>query len=312
MSLNVGVIGAGAVGGYFGGKLCRLISTQGLKVYFIARGQHLEAIRRNGLSVRTASEGEWICRPTLATDDFSELPLLDVCLVCVKAYDLQNAARQLRGLVSDATATIPLLNGIDIYERIRAELSTGRIFPACTYIGVNIAAPGQIAQRGGDCRILFGEDPNAAGYKPHIVFELFDQGGIGYEWLDDISSALWRKYIFIAALGIVLTAFDKTLGQAIETPQLSNYVRAIMQEIAALARKKGVVLPADIVEESYQRGNSFAYKTKTSFQRDFEQAGKPDERDLLAGTILRLGTELGVETPVTRELCRLLEQRKHC
>jgi ketopantoate reductase len=85
-----------------------------------------------------------------------------------------------------------------------------------------------------------------------------------------------------------------------------------MQEIAALARKKGVVLPADIVEESYQRGNNFAYKTKTSFQRDFEQADKPDERDLLAGTILRLGTELGVETPVTRELWRLLEQRKPC
>jgi 2-dehydropantoate 2-reductase len=312
MSLNVGIIGTGAVGGYFGSKLCRLISTQGLKVYFIARGQHLDAIRQKGLSVRTAAEGDWICHPTLATGDFKELPTLDVCLVCVKAYDLSKVVRQLRQCVSESTAIIPLLNGIDIYERMRAELDIAWIFPACTYIGTHIAAPGEIAQRGGDCRILFGEDPQAAGFKPHFIFELFDQSGIGYEWLEDIHSALWRKFIFIASLGIVLTAFDKTLGQAMETPQLSNYIREVMEEIAALARKKGVDLPANIVDESYHRGRNFAYKTKTSFQRDFEKADKPDERDLLAGTILRLGKQLGIETPVTQELMHLLEQRKPC
>jgi 2-dehydropantoate 2-reductase len=286
------------------------MSPQGLKVYFIARGQHLDAIRQNGLSVKTAEEGDWICHPTLATDDFKNLPMLDVCLVCVKAYDLSKVVRKLRQCVSDGTAIIPLLNGIDIYERMRAELNIAWIFPACTYIGVHIAAPGQIAQQGGDCRILFGEDPQAAGFKPHSVFELFDQSGIGYEWLEDISSALWRKYLFIASLGIVLAAFDKTLGQVMETPQLSNHVRAVMEEIAALARKKGVNLPADIVDRTYERGLNFAYKTKTSFQRDFEKVDKPDERDVLVGTILSFGRQLGMETPVTQELWNLMEQRK--
>jgi 2-dehydropantoate 2-reductase len=312
MSLNVGIIGAGAVGGYFGGKLCRRISTRGLKVYFIARGRHLDAIRQNGLSVKTAEEGNWICHPTLATDDFTELPALDVCLVSVKAYDLPEVSKKLRQCVTETTAIIPLLNGIDIYERMRAELEMAKIFPGCTYIGVHIAAPGEIAQRGGDCRILFGRDPRDPEIKPHSVFELFDQSGIGYEWLEDISAALWRKYIFIAPLGLVLTAFDKTLGQAMETPQLSNYIRAVMEEITALARRNCIDLPADIVDQCYEHGRDFAYKTKTSFQRDFEQAGKPDERDTLAGTILRLGRQLGVETPATQELCSLLEQRKPC
>jgi 2-dehydropantoate 2-reductase len=310
MSPNIGIIGTGAVGGYYGSKLCRLMPTQGVSVYFIARGQHLEAIRQNGLSVKTAEEGTWICHPTLATDDFAELPVLDLCLVCVKAYDLQDVSRKLRQCVSEATAIIPLLNGVDIYERMREELDTARIFPGCTYIGAHIAGPGEIAQRGGDCRILFGRDPQAPQSKPDFVFELFDQSDIGFEWLEDIAAALWRKYIFIASLGLVQTAFDKTLGQVMETPQLSDCVRAVMGEITALAGKKGVNLPADIVNQSYERGRNFAYKTKTSLQRDFEQAGKPDERDLLAGTILRLGPQLGIETPATQELWRLLEQRK--
>jgi len=124
MSLNIGVVGVGGVGGYFGGKLCRLIAARGMKVHFVARGQHLECIRREGLSVRTEAEGEWTCWPTTVTDSIEELPQLDVCLLCVKSYDLPNAIVQLRRRVSDSTTILPLLNGIDIYDRIRAILRT--------------------------------------------------------------------------------------------------------------------------------------------------------------------------------------------
>ncbi len=310
MKLNVGVIGVGGVGGYYGGKLCRLITKQGMKVYFIARGQHLDAIRKNGLSVNTATEGNWISSPTLATDNFGDLPILDACLVCVKVYDLRKASQQLRQCISDTTTIVPLLNGIDIYERMRCDLDIGRIFPACTYIGVHIEGPGKISQRGGDCRILFGGDPQAADVKPEFLMELFEQCGIKYEWRDDISSVLWRKYIFIAAFGMVMASFDKTLGQVMETPRLSRYVQTVMEEITLLARTRGVKLPADIVAGSYRHGSDFPYESKTSLQRDFEKVDKPDERDLFSITILRLGKQLGIETPVTRELHNLMLQRK--
>jgi 2-dehydropantoate 2-reductase len=310
MSLKIGVVGVGGVGGYFGSKLCLLISAQGAEIYFVARGEHLDAMRRNGLWVQTAAEGEWTCHPTLATDDFQALPVLDLCLVCVKAYDLQNAARRLRPCVSDATAIIPLLNGIDIYERMRKELKMARIFPACTYIGARIASPGKIAQRGGDCKIQFGGDPQAPGGRPESVCRVFAQSGIAYDFFDDISSELWRKYIFIASLGMVQASFDKTLGQVMESPELSQYLRSVMEEIAMLGRRKSIDLPADIVAANYHRAQSFAYKTKTSFQRDFEKADKPDERDIFTGTILRMGIELEIETPVTRKLWDRLEKRK--
>ena len=313
MGLKIGVIGVGGVGGYFGSKLCRLISAQGAEVYFVARGEHLDAIRRNGLLVQTAAEGEWTCHPTLATDDFQALPVLDLCLVCVKAYDLQHVARRLRHCVSEATAVIPLLNGIDICERMRKEwkgLDAARIFPACTYIGTHIASPGKIEQRGGDCKIQFGGDPQAPGIRPESVCEVFAQSGIAFEFFDDISSELWRKYIFIASLGMVQASFDKTLGQVMESPELSHYLQSVMEEITTLGRRKRIDLPADIVATNYQRAQSFAYKTKTSFQRDFEEADKPDERDILTGTILRMGIELGIETPVIRELSDRMERRK--
>jgi 2-dehydropantoate 2-reductase len=310
MSLNIGIIGVGGVGGYYGSKLCRLIAARRTNVYFVARGQHLSAIRHNGLSVRTAEEGDFMSHPTLATDEFKHLPMLDVCLICVKAYDLQNAVRQLGHCVSDATVIVPLLNGIDIYERIRSELNTGIIFPACTYIGVHISAPGRIYQKGGDCRILLGSDPQAAFFKPHFLFKLFDECDIQYEWCADIVPVLWRKYIFIAAFGMVMASFDKTLGQVMESPQLSEYAKTAMEEIARMARSKGVKLPEDLVGTTYQHGSGFAYESKTSFQRDFENSEKPDERDIFADTILRLGRQLGIETPVILELQNIMEQRK--
>lgn len=310
MGLKIGVVGVGGVGGYFGGKLCRLIPAMGAEVYFVARGEHLHAIRQNGLLVKTATEGEWVCRPTLATEDLQDLPVMDLCLVCVKAYDLQNVARQLRHCISDATSVIPLLNGIDIYERMRQELDVAQIFPACTYIGSRITAAGKIAQRGGDCKIQFGSDPQSSGIRPQTVFDVLDHSGIGYEWFDDISSALWRKYILIASLGIVQASFDKTLGQVMQSPGLRHKLELVMQEITSVGRSEGVDLPEDTVALTIQRARSFAYRTKTSFQRDFETAGKPDEREILSGTVLRLAKLRQIEAPVTSELAKILERRK--
>jgi 2-dehydropantoate 2-reductase len=310
MGINIGIIGVGGVGGYFGGKLCKLTSAPGVKVYFVARGRHLDEIRTNGLQVSTATEGDWICNPTLATDRIEDLPTLDVCLVCVKSYDLGNVIRQLQSKVSETTAVVPLLNGVDIYERIREDLLTAAVFPACVYIGTHIETYGKVVQKGGACKIIFGKDPRNHSAVPQLLFDLFDKSGIRYEWSGDVSPLIWTKYVFIAAFGLVTAGFDKTLGQVMESRRLSDYVLSAMREIVTIARGKGIDLPEAIVTESYQKGLDFPYETKTSFQRDFECAGKPDERDLFGATILHLGKQLGVGTPVTQELWEILNRRK--
>ncbi|MBP6940822.1 MAG: 2-dehydropantoate 2-reductase [Syntrophorhabdaceae bacterium] len=308
--MNIGIIGVGGVGGYFGGKICKLVPRKDADIFFVARGGHLDAIRKNGLCVSTATEGEWVCSPTLVTDRIEELPVLDVCLLCVKSYDLKDAVSRLSGKVSSSTLIVPLLNGIDIYERIREDLHAAQVLPACVYVGTHIEAYGKVAQKGGACKIFLGKDPRAHGSAPNPVFDIFSTSRISYEWFEDVYPEIWGKFVFIAAFGLVTAGFDKTIGQVMESAALSDHVLSVMNEVIQLAGKAGVILPETIVSDSYQRGGNFPYETKTSFQRDVESSDKPDERDLFGGTILRLGKRLEVDTPSTKELWDLLNRRK--
>lgn len=307
--MNIAIIGIGGVGGYFGGKLTQLLENDNdLKVYFIARNQHLDEIKKNGLILDT-DEGELICKPTKATDDISELPALDFCLICVKSYDLDKVLVSLKEKISTKTMVLPLLNGVDIYERMRNIIDNGTVFPACVYIGTHIEKYGKVVQRGGACTIHFGSDPNNRYTNP-AVFDLFKKSKIKYNWLDNPYTEIWNKYIFIASFGLVTASFNKTFGEVLLSNELSNYVKLIMSEIVAIADKKGIVLPVNIVADSYEKGKRFPFDTKTSFQRDFENKEKPDERDLFGGTIIRMGNELGVLTNATKEIYNLIQRKK--
>lgn len=307
--LNIGIIGVGGVGGYFGGKICRH-ADRDTKVFFIARGAHLDAIRQNGLFVSTASEGEWVSHPALATDKFDDLPTLDVVLLCIKSYDLANAVKQLAPKVSESTIIVPLLNGIDIYERIREHLQRGIVLPACVYVGTSISEYGKISQISAPGKILIGGEPGKPAPQSTSLFQLFNQSSIDYQWFENVYPEIWGKYIFIAAFGLVTACFDKTLGQIRDSKELSDYALAVMNEIYVISENLNVGLPANIVDDTYKKAGNFPHETRTSFQRDVESINKPDERDLFAGTILRLAKRLNVPAPVTAELLNILNQKK--
>ncbi len=308
--MNVGVIGVGGVGGYFGGKICHAASRHQAKVFFVARGMHLAAIRDHGLILSTADEGDMVARPVLATDNIDDLPALDVCLLCVKSYDLHDVLLRLQHRLSPVTLVVPLLNGVDIYERVREVVDRAIVFPACAYVGTHIEAYGKVTQKGGACKILLGRDPQNSAVVPDALFELLCASNVKHEWFEDVYPEIWTKYIFIASFALVSAAFDKTLGQVMASADAGRYARSVMEEVVSLARAKGVALPEAIVETTYRKGNDFPPETKTSFQRDVEQADKADERDLFGGTVIRMGAALGVTTPVTQELHERLQARK--
>lgn len=300
-NMYIGVIGVGGVGDYFGGKLAKIIEThKDSKIYFISRNRHLEEIKNNGLILSTVDEGETVCKPTLATDNFNELPKLDFCLICVKSFDLNNSLIALKNKINNDTHIIPLLNGVDIYERIRTVIPNGIVYPSCVYVGTHIERPGKITQNGGSCTILFGPDPQSPDVVSQKIFELFNSANIKYNWCSDPYKEIWSKYIFISAYGMVTASENKTLGQILESKELSNTVKSIINEIVEVATQRGVNLPNNIVEESFQKGRNFSYETKTSFQRDFEQKNKPNERELFGDTIIRLGETVGVNTLNTK------------
>lgn len=307
--MNIAVLGIGGVGGFFGGKLAHTAETgSGLHVSFIARGMHLREIQRNGLLL-DADEGRMVCMPQLATDNINEVPAPDLCLVCVKSFDLESALNGLKEKVTDKTIILPLLNGVDVYERVRAVIKTGVVLPSCVYVGTHIERPGEVRQRGGSCTIHFGKDPYN-DYMDSRIPEIFTRAGIKYNWMDNPYPEIWGKYIFIAAYGLVTAYSGKTIGQVLESQELSGYVKSIMNEVYAMALAKNVQLPASAAGDSFLKGKNFPYETKTSFQRDFEVMDKPDERDLFGGTIIRLGKELGVHTPSTEYIYSELNRLK--
>jgi 2-dehydropantoate 2-reductase len=307
--MNIAVIGIGGVGGYYGGKLTQLLNDDNdLKIFFIARNQHLNEIKRGGLILDT-DDGQMICFPTLATDNISELPQIDFCLLCVKSYDLVSVLIQLKPKITNKTMILPLLNGVDIYERIRAIIQNGIVFPACVYIGTHIEKPGKVVQRGGAGKIIFGKDPQNSCVDP-ALFDFLQKSKIKYNWTDDPSAEIWGKYIFIASFGMVTAYSNKTIGEVLQSEMLSRYVKNIITEIYQIALAKQILLPQTIVDDSYMRGNRFPYDAKTSFQRDYENKDKPDERDIFGGAIIRMGEQLGIKTETTKMIYDSIQKNK--
>jgi 2-dehydropantoate 2-reductase len=298
------IYGVGGVGGYYGGKIAEAFQKDQLKkreIYFIARGEHLKAIQQNGITVKTP---DCIIKsvPTEATDDISKIPAPDLILLCTKSYDLKAAVKNIKTQIKENTVVIPLLNGIDIYERIRTDLETGIVLPSCVYLGTHIEYPGVISQSGGNGIILSGKDPQFPLFTAADVRQFFKEVGIGFNWNDSPYPAIWEKFIFIAAFGLITAFSGKTLGEVIEDKELIYMVNGIIQEIVSIAEKKAIKLPEDISERSVKKAASFPYNAKTSYQRDIESWPKPNEGDLYGGSILRQGAAFGVATPVTETI----------
>jgi 2-dehydropantoate 2-reductase len=202
-----------------------------------------------------------------------------------------------------------LLNGADIYERIRKNVATGVILPACVYVGTHIQGPGVIFQSGGDGKILFGADPKYESFDPQPVTDFFDAMQINYQWRTDPYPDIWSKYLFIAAFALATVFFNKTIGEVAADPKATQTAREIMKEIQAIATAKGVELPEHIITKQLAMAAQFPYDTKTSYQRDVASKGRVNEGDLYGGTILRQGAELGVSTPVTRSVYSAIQDR---
>jgi 2-dehydropantoate 2-reductase len=302
---TVWVYGVGGVGGFIGGKIALFLQKgwqKHTKLYFVARGKHLEEIRKKGLILNMGDEKGHLCIPTGATEDINELPPPDLCFLCVKSYDLETVCDALRGHVKPETVIIPLLNGVDIYERIRKTLREGIVLPACIYVGTHIEKPGMVTQKGGEGKILVGRDPQCPDFYPEDVLQFLREAAISCQWLDNVLPAVWEKYLFIAGFGLVSAVNGSTLGQIMEDAEARNLVSGIMDEIFLISKQKHIGLAENIVSASLEKALQFPPETRTSYQRDVAQKEKRNEGDLFGATIIRMGRETGVPTPVTNSV----------
>lgn len=304
--MRIGIIGIGGVGGYFGGKLAREYGQKGPhEIIFIARGEHLQEIKKNGLQLFTR-EGDYVVKPTLATDITKEAGIFDLVFFCTKSYALEEAAYDFKNNINNKTVVIPLLNGVNSAQRLHSILSDADIVSGSVYIISHLEKPGVIKQEGGACRLTFGTDDSESAQKYSYILDILLKAKINAVLTGKISEVLWTKYLLMCPVGSLTAATGKTYGQIWEYPELKKKARDMMREVLAVARARNVKLPPESVDKALNLIPSFGYDSKTSMQLDKEK-GRQTEIDALTAYLCQAGREAGVPTPLHDEIYNKLK-----
>jgi 2-dehydropantoate 2-reductase len=291
--MKVAIVGAGGVGGYFGGRLAQA----GEDVVFIARGEHLRAMQGNGLRVDSIN-GDFRIDPVQATDDPATVGEVDYILVAVKTWQLQDAIETMRPMVGKTTSIVPLLNGVEAPDHLANVFGAERVLGGTCSVISMIAAPGHVRHAGAQPTIRFGEldhRPGARGDRLRNAFSRTE--GVQVEVPEDIHVAMWNKYIFIAPWGGAGAVTRAPAGVIRSLPETRALLEGAMEEIYLLARARKVAMDREAIPRAMAFIDALPYEGTASMQRDI-MAGRPSELDAQNGTVVRLGKEEGVATPV--------------
>jgi 2-dehydropantoate 2-reductase len=304
--LTIAVLGTGATGGYFGGRLAEA----GEDVRFIARGAHLAALRAHGLTV-TSVAGDFQLDPVRVSETPPDIGPVDVVLVAVKAWQVPEAAESLRPLMGERTFVVPLQNGIDAPDQLAAVLGAERVLGGFCSILASLEGPGRIRHMGVVPYIAFGELDGSRTARAEALRAAFaGTRGVTVEVPADIRAAMWNKFLFITALSGVGAVTRAPAGVVRSQPESRGLLRDALEEIHAVARRAGIALPADAVERTLAFIDGLPPDGTASMQRDV-LAGRPSELEAQVGAVVRLGERLGVEVPVHRTIyAALLPQER--
>jgi 2-dehydropantoate 2-reductase len=294
--MRIAILGAGGVGGYYGGALARA----GHQVGMLARGAHLEALRKRGLEVRTP-EGSFTA-PVAAAGEPEELGSPDLAVVAVKSYSLPEIAPAARLVAERGAVVLPLLNGVEAAERLIAGgVPDASVLGGLTEISAVRSAPGVVERRSSFQRVAVGERGRGGGAgaseRAERIAAAFREAGVEARVSTDIAADLWRKLAFIASVGAACGLARSPIGPIRDTPLGHLFIERAVGEALAVARARGVAMPPGEASRILAFVDSLAAGLKPSLLVDLE-AGRPTELDDLSGAISRLGREAGVPTPV--------------
>lgn len=305
MKTKIAVVGIGGVGGYYGGLLAqRYFDDPDVDIYFVARGAHLQKIKENGLKVITEN-GSFIAHPTLATDNVSEIGIVDYVILCTKSYDLKEGIAQIQPCVGVTTVILPLLNGMDISERIRAILPTNEVWDGCVYIVGRLNEPGIVESSGGLHDLFFGYQHHQSE-RLTFMEKLMKDAGIKATLSDNIRAVIWRKFIFISTTASLTSYFNVGFRDLLANESLRPTTMKFMNEVAAVAKAEGVVFEHDIIETTVRHIERLPFGTTSSMHSDFK-AGRNTELNSLTEIVIETAKKYGIPTPTYEKVYETLK-----
>ncbi len=308
---RIGIVGLGGVGGTIGAML----ADHHDHVVFLARGKRLESIRERGLTLKSAAYGEVTAFPEQASDDAAQLGPVDYLFLCVKNYTLEETCRQIAPKVSDDTVIIPLLNGIDVSERVRRHLGRGIVLDALVYVITGTDEAFIVHHTSPYCRIHLGIADHVKATIPEAgrilneAREVIEHAGLEAVIEHDIEAAIWKKYILNCAYNVVTAWYNATTDELRSNARAVDELRSLLAEACLIARTLEIRIPSDLEIThldhilNYQAGAS-----TSSLKRDIE-AGRPNELEVFSGKLLELAARLDLSIPVTESFNVGLKKR---
>ena len=290
--MKIAVFGTGAVGGFFGGRL----ALSGQEMSFVARGRNLQALRSHGLRVESV-DGDFNVSKIAATDTPKDIGPVDLVLVTVKTWQLDDALPAMAPLVGPETILVPLLNGVDAPKTLSRFFGDNHVVIGLAKIIAKRVGPAHVSHLGAVPYIAIGEKDNRRTPRVEELQAILSEAGIASEIPSDIHAALWSKFLFVVSWGGMGAVSRAPLGVLRDLPQPRDMITAAMEEIHRLASARGIRLRENIVADTMAFLDSLPASGTASLQRDIA-AGRPSELDAWNGAVVRLGRETGVTTPV--------------
>jgi 2-dehydropantoate 2-reductase len=291
-TMRMAVMGAGAVGCYYGGMLARA----GHEVTLIGRARHVDAVRRDGLRMDTVSFGATVSMP--ASTDAAAVRGAQWVLCCVKSTDTEGAAAAMAPYLEPDALVLSLQNGVDNAERLQALLPQ-RVAPAVVYVAAEMSGPGHVTHKGRG-ELVIGPLPES-----EALSAVFAQAGVPVQVSDNVAGALWAKLVLNCAYNALSAITQRPYGELFDSGGVQDLMRDVVGECLAVAQASGVAVPGD----AWGAVERIAHTMPGQFSSTAQDLarGKPSEIDHLNGLVLRRGLALGIATPANRVLHTLVK-----
>ena len=302
--MRIAAMAAGAVGGYFGGRL----AAAGHDVFLIARGAQIAALSADGLRIQSTL-GDLHLPKVNATSDPAEVGPVDVVLFAVKLWDTEAAAEMARPLVGPSTRVITLQNGVDSVERVAPILGADKVVGGIAYIASVTSAPGVVTHTSQFAQMRCGRIDGADDSRLAAFARAAQAAGIDIALSDSINVDRWKKFVFLVGLSAATGATRNPLGPILADPDTRAFFHQLMQEVVAVGRANGVALPADFADDRMRFAEAAPPGFKASLLHDLER-GNRIELDWLSGKVVEFGRALGVPTPANEAAYAVLKLQR--
>ena len=302
--MKIGIMGIGAIGGYISAMLCKSKEN----VYVIGKGETLNNIKDNGITLKSEVDGNFMVFPTLACEDANEAGIMDIVFVCVKGYSLKAAARAISPMVDDHTLVVPIIDGVNGGINLYSYLGRGKVTDSIMYISSKVEAKGVIKHTSKNTKIVISSNKHRPIHRRYLerVYNVLTKANIICEVRKDAEVAAWNNYVFNCAFNVTDSYYDVKVKGILEDRMKFETFCNVAKECEEVGRTKGIDLPKNIYENSITTLKSLSKQSISSMHRDVS-SGKKFELELFCGELCRMGKAVGVPTPYTEKAYKKLK-----